>query len=101
MSEPSLAYNGTAPDGGDSCTSLDISRLTCSDFQSQSLVHHWGHGLDPRLNSLGLAHDSRCRILLLGSCSKKVRTVAHLVIPDVGGNRIIPGNPSIGNLLIG
>lgn len=47
--------------------------------------------MDLGLDSPRLAHDSRGWILLLGSCSKKVRTLAHMAVINVNSHRIIPG----------
>ena len=47
--------------------------------------------MDLGLDSLGLAHDSRRWLLLLGSCSEKVCPFAHMAVINVNCHRIISG----------
>ena len=91
MSLPTVQYNGTAPDGGDSRKYSTRNVLQCSDDQPQSLVHHWRRSMDIDFDCPSLAHDSRGWILLLGSCPKKVGAFAHLAFSDVNSDCIVPG----------
>ena|SRR5438552_5134506 len=92
MSLPTLEYNGTAPDGGDSCRLPHIkSRTDNSDHGSQSLVHHGRYCMDFGFNCIGLAYDPRGRILLLRPCQKKIRAFAHLAFSYVNSDNIISG----------
>ena len=66
-----------------------------SDIWLESMVHHWWHGLDLGFYSFGLAHDSRCRLLLLGSRPKKVRSFFNLAFLNVSGGSIFSGTQNL------
>jgi hypothetical protein len=48
--------------------------------------------MDLGLDRFGLAHDSRCRILLFGSCSSEIGALADMAILNVNSGCVIPGN---------
>lgn len=104
MSLPTVEYNGTAPDGGDSREHSTRNVLQFSDDQPQPLVHHWRRSMDIDFDCPSLAYDSWGWILLLGSCPKKVSAFAHMAFSDVNSDCIVPGitlsRPSVLILLV-
>ena len=62
MSDSPISYNGTAPNGGDSCTLLiAVSFAKSSNVQFEFVVFDWGFGLASVYEFRRCVHDSWCR----------------------------------------